>query len=1222
MVPDPVEQFIESLKRSGLVPEEELLSYSEEFKSSGIDSQEEIAAKLVEKNVLTPYQAERILQGQAEDCVLAERYHLLEKIGAGGMGNVFRALDTKLNRVVAIKLMTPHNLSDPDAVARFKREARALAQLALPNVVQAFDTGEDRGRNFLVMEFVQGIGLNQLVKDKGPVPPSVAADYIYQTALGMLHAHERGLIHRDIKPANLLLTGEGEIKILDLGLARFLQDQIPDGELTRENVGLGTPDYMSPEQFRDARNVDPRADIYSLGCTLYYLIAGQVPFPGSSLSEKAHAHENEEPPPLEERIPEIPVGLALVVYKMMAKRSSDRFQNMREVAEALAPYVAGSSKSLPSIKRTVSWHGSQLTTTRKLPAMWLPWAGGVGAVVAVLVLLILVLPGYWNRTYTPKNEMVAQTGNGEHRKDKSNDKTQGKSGNKNNKNEKGLGRGNAKPPIKKEPQVVKIFDGVTVAKDGTGEYKTINEALKHVEPGQQIVVLDDAVYKEVVTIDVPERQRGIRLEARKKATIELENGSPYALLIRGVPDVQVSGFRFREKNVSGENIVFAVVRGHSPGVILQKLDLQTQKKVVYGIALLNSAISASEKPIIVRNCHIDGGRFGIAVNGLANSPATGVVVAGNRIEKTLTGITIGAVVGRVQIAGNILWRNSAEAIQLDALVPGSGPVLIANNSCYNNRQGILVMDGPPHVPFKRNQVEFCNNLVFASDLGDMVFTKLTGREASITPSDGKFLLELWRFHHNGRDMAGGYGPKMVPLAKEDLKLAIQDFPSERDSSNSNFLRPAADSALATKGAGKTDPGFPIYIGAVPPEGTPKWNWKWTWDVCFRKTLTVSQDAKDEAQFKSINAALEKVQPGMTVRVLDKATYEERIVLQQGSRYAGITLEAVNGATIAPENSRISVKIEDVPKVTLRGFRLRARKSSKYLVLVGRESPGILVENLNLDSESAEFFAGIGIEQLTLTESDAPVIIKNCDILNAGIGVRISGMNNAGNKFQKTARFIICDCQIQGCMHAVGIMGDVRECLIAGNRIFDTSAAAILLGATIPEIHDITICHNTFFNCKFAFVIWDTKLQGKDLSFCHNLILSSRQTDMAYVYGSLNEDLPSKANDGNLIHKSKIWKLYGNWREGKKPTGKTVWEYSWIPPGKGSVLKEKIDILSRNPAAANFLRPAKDSKLATAAKSDESLPSYIGAVPPEGVEPWNWNNTWQMRMKKKKTSGKK
>src|SRR5207302_8842916 len=180
--------------------------------------------------------------------------------------------------------------------------------------------GQDGDKHFLVMELVEGHSLAALLRDKGRLPPPHAADYVHQAALALHHAHQHHLVHRDVKPSNLLLTKEGQVKVLDLGLARFLQDQVTDPARTREGTGMGTPDYAAPEQFRNAHTAEARSDVYSLGCTLFHLLTGQVPFPGSSFSEKYEAHAHKAPPPVEELCPDVPGGLALVVQKMLAKR--------------------------------------------------------------------------------------------------------------------------------------------------------------------------------------------------------------------------------------------------------------------------------------------------------------------------------------------------------------------------------------------------------------------------------------------------------------------------------------------------------------------------------------------------------------------------------------------------------------------------------------------------------------------------------------------------------------------------------------------------------------------------------------------------------------------------------------------------------------------------------------------------------------------------------------
>jgi serine/threonine-protein kinase len=268
------------------------------------------------------------------------RYRLLSLLGRGGMGEVYLAHDTRLDRRVALKLLPPHSVGDPAAVARFRREALALARLSHPAIVQVHDADEDAGRHFLVMEHVEGDSLAAALRQYGALPPAWAAECARQAALGLQHAHERGLVHRDVKPSNLLVTAEGQVKVLDLGLARFLQDQLGDPARTREGACLGTPDYAAPEQFRNARGVDERADQYGLGCTLYHLLTGRPPFPGSSLAEKERAHEEDDAPALEGLCPGVPPGLTAVVQRLMAKRPEDRFPSMRAAAEALAPFAA------------------------------------------------------------------------------------------------------------------------------------------------------------------------------------------------------------------------------------------------------------------------------------------------------------------------------------------------------------------------------------------------------------------------------------------------------------------------------------------------------------------------------------------------------------------------------------------------------------------------------------------------------------------------------------------------------------------------------------------------------------------------------------------------------------------------------------------------------------------------------------------------------------------
>jgi serine/threonine protein kinase len=315
----------------------------------------DLARELVRRGWLTPFQVNQLLQGRG-DALLLGSYVLLEKLGEGGMGAVYKARNWKLGRVVALKVIRKERLNNETIIRRFRREIEAAAQLSHPNIAHAYDADEVAGTHFFVMEYVEGRNLAQVVKERGPLPVAEACEYIRQAALGLQHAHERGLVHRDIKPSNLLLAvsrppqplssgretaSGGTIKVLDMGLARLERTAGEHSStLTQEGTVMGTPDYIAPEQALDSHRADIRADLYSLGCTLYYLFTGKAPFPGGSLSEKLLKHQLQEPWPVEELRPEVPPAVAQLVRKLMAKRPEQRHQTPAELAAALEALLA------------------------------------------------------------------------------------------------------------------------------------------------------------------------------------------------------------------------------------------------------------------------------------------------------------------------------------------------------------------------------------------------------------------------------------------------------------------------------------------------------------------------------------------------------------------------------------------------------------------------------------------------------------------------------------------------------------------------------------------------------------------------------------------------------------------------------------------------------------------------------------------------------------------
>ncbi len=294
-----------------------------------------LARQAVQSNSLTLWQAQQLLAGRTGGFKV-DRYVLLDLLGQGGMGRVYLARDTRLNRRVALKILAPERINNPRAVARFQREARVGAQLQHENLVRVYDFGEANGRFFLVMEFIEGKTIGQLISEQGPMPPETAARLVRQVAMGLGHAHSKGMIHRDVNPYNILVTHDGIAKLADLGLAIDLAD---GDRVTREGATVGTFDYVAPEQARHSHSADIRSDIYSLGCTLYHMLASQVPFPSPSLPEKLFSHQALEPTPLEQLVPGLPEGLLEIVRKMMRKSPDERFATPIQVIQALEPYI-------------------------------------------------------------------------------------------------------------------------------------------------------------------------------------------------------------------------------------------------------------------------------------------------------------------------------------------------------------------------------------------------------------------------------------------------------------------------------------------------------------------------------------------------------------------------------------------------------------------------------------------------------------------------------------------------------------------------------------------------------------------------------------------------------------------------------------------------------------------------------------------------------------------
>ncbi|HEY1861462.1 MAG TPA: protein kinase, partial [Gemmataceae bacterium] len=350
-----VHEFLHYLADSRLIPPGELEAFLAEHSTLNDGDTDALIETMIDHGLLNQYQARRLLSGQTFGLTLGN-YRIVDRIGAGGMGVVYKAEHVHMKRVVAVKVLVTEEDRDAVFLQRFSSEMQAMAVLRHPNIVLAFDAGEvqvpqefSKVLRYLVMEYVAGKDLEQQVLDNGPMPIARACDLIRQAASGLRHAHEHGLVHRDIKPSNLILTAQDQVKILDFGLARLCRRRC-----TEAHTMLGTVDYMAPEQAKDARSVDIRADIYSLGGTLYFLLSGHKPFPcDRPVIEELIARQKESPVPIRRHRPDIPLELEAILCQMMALDPNDRYPTPLALITALNTFLEPGPSSAAATPTTV-----------------------------------------------------------------------------------------------------------------------------------------------------------------------------------------------------------------------------------------------------------------------------------------------------------------------------------------------------------------------------------------------------------------------------------------------------------------------------------------------------------------------------------------------------------------------------------------------------------------------------------------------------------------------------------------------------------------------------------------------------------------------------------------------------------------------------------------------------------------------------------------------------
>ncbi|HEX4145362.1 MAG TPA: protein kinase [Pirellulales bacterium] len=360
MAKPSVEKFVETVERSKLVEPDQLSRALVDIRSRATAAELEdadfFAAALIAAGLLTRWQSDNLLKGKHRGFTLG-KYKLLGHIGTGGMSSVYLAQHVLLNRRVAIKVLPKARVNDSSYLARFQLEAQAAARLDDPNIVRVYDVDsqvdEDGATtHYIIMEYVEGRDLHNIVRQDGPMDYRLAANYIAQAASGLEHAHEAGLIHRDIKPANLLVDLKGTVKVLDLGLAKFADTDKASLTIAHDENVLGTADYLPPEQALNSHTVDHRADIYSLGCTFYYLLTGHPPFPEGSLSQRLLYHQTQMPASISLDRPDVPRDIVEICVKMMQKSPQARYARSRDVVAALRGWLDGRPLTPPGLSES------------------------------------------------------------------------------------------------------------------------------------------------------------------------------------------------------------------------------------------------------------------------------------------------------------------------------------------------------------------------------------------------------------------------------------------------------------------------------------------------------------------------------------------------------------------------------------------------------------------------------------------------------------------------------------------------------------------------------------------------------------------------------------------------------------------------------------------------------------------------------------------------------
>ncbi len=817
--PASTDELTDIILKSGVIEEPRLRAYLAKLVDPPADLAK-LGGLMVRDGILTYFQAEQLLQGKWKRFFIG-KYKVLEKLGVGGMGQVFLCEHKLMKRRVAVKVLPVAKAQDPASLQRFYREARAVAAVDHPNIVRAYDIDEDGGLHFLVMEFVDGSNLHDLVKRHGPMEVLRACHYIYGSAVGLHHAAEKGLLHRDIKPANILVDRTGVVKILDLGLARFFNPE-EDDMLTKkfdENV-LGTADYLAPEQALDSHDVDIRADIYGLGGTFYYMLTGSPPFAEGSIAQKLLWHQTKEPRAIRDLRPDVPAELVKIVAKMMAKNAADRFQSPADLMAALGPWVqtpigpppfaempqfsvAAVGPPRPGTGSGAPLHTGAVTATPRPAAP--PAAPAYTPAPAAAPLVMLApppLPAGWE-SFGADTLANAQTDTRRTRADADDALDDDRPARR----RKGSRSALRPPPRNGGKGWVYIVAGVAllavvagalvvlkpwqardtgiektppsaeaakwyVSASGTGPtpgrtQKTLAEAVKSARAGETIVLLDDRF--EGPAVIVPQSAKNVRIEAGNAAKSVVWSYKPDGptpaqgvLDLRSAEGVTVEGLTVE---VNGLHDTGVQVSGFCKGTTLDRVTVRNAKAT--GFRLHN--IEAEGKALRLAGCRATGCPVGVSLDASGRLANKNVVVEGCRFDGVETALRLDGAAEAVEFKNNRLFNVARGVLWATAVPPGDKvQVTVERNTFHTVREAGLKFDAP--LAGGRQELVFARNY-FAATAALAVGPPSAGLKAT----------------DNGMDAASKDGTLPLKPFPVDVPFAAAALNPNEDVT---FLRPA------------------------------------------------------------------------------------------------------------------------------------------------------------------------------------------------------------------------------------------------------------------------------------------------------------------------------------------------------------------------------------------------------------------------------------------------